>query len=74
MSYIRSTLKCDGCGNEMNVAFGIVGRTIIAAHPKCCPECGHTGLTKIAEGWRANGAADPLSASSRVPQALPEPD
>lgn len=24
MSYIRSPLKCAGCGHEMNVAFGVV--------------------------------------------------
>lgn len=64
MSYIRSTIKCDGCGYEMNVAFGIVGRTIIAAHPDKCPECAGKSLTKIAVGWRANGAADPLSVGS----------
>lgn len=63
MSYIRSTLKCDGCGFEMNVAFGIVGRTLIAAHPECCPRCGagYDHLTKIADGWRADGKPDPLS-------------
>lgn len=55
MSYIRSTLKCEGCGREMNVAFGIVGRTQIAGHPNHCPDCGSEELTKIADGWRANG-------------------
>ena len=53
MSYIRSTLKCDDCGREMNVAFGVVGRTLIAAHPKNCPDCGSENLTKSADGWHA---------------------
>jgi predicted nucleic acid-binding Zn ribbon protein len=52
VSFIQSTLKCDGCGYEMNVAFGIVGRTIIADPPKACPKCGGK-LTKIANGWHA---------------------
>ena len=60
MSYIRSTLKCAGCGKEMNVAFGIVGRTVIAEHPAKCPVCGGHNLTKIADGWCADGKTDPL--------------
>lgn len=41
------------CGKEMNVAFGIVGVTIIAdGGPKKCPDCG--GLVKqISGGWNA---------------------
>lgn len=61
MSYIMSTLKCDDCGREMNVAFGIVGMTQIAGHPKCCPWCGGEKLVKIASGWHAaepDGDAD----------------
>ena len=53
MSYIMSTLKCGDCGHEMNVAFGVQGTTLIAQHPKCCPDCGGEHLTRIADGWHA---------------------
>ena len=54
MSFIQSTLKCEKCGNEMNVAFGIVGATLIASHPEKCPECGSSKLKEISLGWNAN--------------------
>jgi len=53
MSYIQSTLKCEDCGYEMNVAFGVVGTTLIADHPKECPECKSIKLKKISDGWVA---------------------
>lgn len=53
MSYITSTLRCDACGLEMNVAFGVVGHTVIASHPERCPRCADENLTHIAHGWQA---------------------
>lgn len=53
MSYIQSTIKCKKCGKEMNVAFGIVGQTIIAdGGPKQCPDCGGE-VEVISQGWNA---------------------
>lgn len=51
MSYIQSTLKCDNCGFEMNVATGTFGTGI----PEKCPKCGDVSsqFTKIADGWTA---------------------
>jgi DNA-directed RNA polymerase subunit RPC12/RpoP len=57
MSYIQSTIRCNACGKEMNVAFGIVGMSIIAEPPKVCPECNHGTFTRIADGWHANELA-----------------
>ncbi len=37
----------------MNVAFGIVGTTMIAQHPTKCPECNSSRLKRISEGWNA---------------------
>lgn len=54
MSYMQSTLRCEKCRLEMNVAFGVVGNTLIAQWPEKCPECGGTKLLKIADGWKAN--------------------
>lgn len=53
MSFITSTLKCEKCGYEMNVAFGIVGTTQIAEHPRECPKCKSEKLSKISDGWNA---------------------
>ena len=53
MSYIQSTIRCDHCQKEMNVAFGVVGMTQIAAWPKTCPDCQHDKFTEIARGWHA---------------------
>ena len=53
MSFIQSTIKCEKCGLEMNVAFGIQGMTKIAQWPKNCPDCGSSKLKKISEGWNA---------------------
>ena len=40
MSFIQSTVRCNSCKKEYNVAFGIVGNTIIAdGGPKECPNC-----------------------------------
>lgn len=39
MSYIQSTLKCNNCGFEMNVATGTFGTGI----PERCPECNASG-------------------------------
>jgi hypothetical protein len=61
VSYIQSTLKCIACGHEMNVAFGIVGMTQIAGHPKNCPKCGGTSLQKIADGWHAKTDEGPTT-------------
>lgn len=53
MSFIQSTIRCNNCGKEMNVAFGIVGTTMIAdGGPKVCPDC-KGPLTKISDGWNA---------------------
>ena len=49
MSFIISTLKCEDCDMDMEVAFGIVGVTQIAAHPTNCPYCGSKELVKINE-------------------------
>ena len=62
MSYIQSTIQCDECKHVMNVAFGIVGTTQIAAWPKACPECDGTHFTKIADGWH-NELAPPEKSS-----------
>lgn len=52
MSFIQSTVKCQECGFEMNVAFGIVNMTQIAESPKDCAKC-HGPLKKISDGWNA---------------------
>jgi predicted nucleic acid-binding Zn ribbon protein len=53
MSFIQSTVECTKCGKQMNVAFGIVGMTMIAdGGPKDCPDC-HGELKRIASGWVA---------------------
>lgn len=52
MSYIQSRIRCDGCGKEMNVAFGIVGTTQIAGWPKECPDCKGAAFTKVADNWQ----------------------
>ena len=53
MSFIQSTIKCQKCNKEMNVAFGISGTTVIAdGGPKDCPDC-HGKLVKISDGWNA---------------------
>jgi hypothetical protein len=54
MSYIQSRIRCDHCQFEMNVAFGIVGRTIIASWPEQCPKCGFEGFTEIAGKWQVD--------------------
>lgn len=53
MSYIQSTIECEQCKKQMNVAFGIVGRTQIAAWPEKCPDCGSRKLKRIRDGWHA---------------------
>lgn len=58
MSFIQSTAKCGSCGHEFNVAFGIVGMTVIAEWPKDCPDC-HGPLKKVAEGWSAKNDTIP---------------
>lgn len=58
MSFIMSTKKCQKCGKEINVAFGIVGTTMIAdGGPKDCPEC-HGKLKEISSGWNAKNDND----------------
>ncbi len=61
MSYIQSRIRCNKCGKEMNVAFGIVGTSIIAEWPKVCPACQHDEFTKIADHWKF----DPVQPSQR---------
>jgi len=56
MSFIQSTIKCEKCGYEMNVAFGIVGTTQIAGHPKECPKCKSEKLKHISYGWNAKNS------------------
>lgn len=68
MSYIQSRIRCDSCGYEMNVAFGIVGMQQIAGWPETCPKCGRSAFTKIADGWKLN----PVPALS-APQPTPAP-
>lgn len=51
MSFITYRIKCNDCGKEMNVAFGIVGTTQIAAPPTECPHCKGNSFIKIADGW-----------------------
>ncbi len=51
MSYITSTIKCENCGKEMNVAFGFQGMEQIAVWPTECPVCQSTKLIKISDGW-----------------------
>ena len=58
MSFITSTIKCQECGKEINVAFGIVGETQIASWPKECPKCKSTALKRISEGWNAKEEVD----------------
>ena len=54
MSYIQSTLRCENCKKEINVAFGISGSTLIAQHPEECPYCKSKQLIKISDGWNVN--------------------
>lgn len=54
MSFIQSTLKCEGCGHEMNVAFGIIGTEQVWSHPTECPKCHWPKLINISHGWHAN--------------------
>lgn len=56
MSYITSRIRCDNCRKEMNVAFGIIGNTQIAAWPEECPDCKGRAFTKIADGWQCDPA------------------
>lgn len=59
MSFIQSTVKCVDCGKEYNVAFGIVGNTMIAdGGPKDCPSC-HGKLEQIGYGWEAKNTKKP---------------
>ena len=60
MSFIQSTLKCDDCGYEMNVAFGINGMTVIAQHPERCANCNSLRIKKISDGWNAENNEAPL--------------
>ena len=53
MSFIPSTLKCQNCGYEMNVAVGKTGARTIASHPTECPKCKSKELIKISDGWHA---------------------
>lgn len=58
MSFIMSTVQCTLCGKQMNVAFGIVGTTMIAdGGPKYCPHC-HGELKHIADGWHADNSRE----------------
>ena len=61
MSFIQSTIKCQNCDYEMNVAEGTFGYGI----PKECPECGSSAgragfpepfYEVIASGWHAKGS------------------
>lgn len=38
----------------MNVAFGIIGTTLISQHPEKCAECGSHRIKKVSDGWVAN--------------------
>ena len=60
MSYIQSVIQCGECGKKMNVAFGIVGTSIIAEWPRACPQCNGSQFTKIADEWQY----DPVPAAS----------
>lgn len=53
MSFITSTMKCEDCGWEMNVAFGVQGMTIVASHPERCSNCGSLRIKEISQGWNA---------------------
>lgn len=53
MSYIQSTIQCQTCHKTYNVAFGIVGTTVIASWPTACPNCGGKELIKVSNGWNA---------------------
>ena len=58
MSFTQSTVRCNSCKKEYNVAFGIVGNTIIAdGGQKDCPDC-NGPLTKISDGWNAKDSKD----------------
>lgn len=50
MSFIQSTIKCDHCGYEMNVATGTFGHGL----PQNCPQCNYVKFSKISDGWNAN--------------------
>ncbi len=54
MSYQQFTVQCQGCGKQMNTAFGIVGTTRIAEPVQKCPDCGSDDLKKISDGWVAD--------------------
>lgn len=52
MSYIRSIQKCDDCGKMWNIAFGIVGKTMIGGGgPKECPYCDSPKISYHDHGW-----------------------
>lgn len=54
MSYMQDTIKCPNCGKYMNVAFGIVGMTMIAQWPEECGFCKQRGkFERIMSGWNA---------------------
>lgn len=67
MSFIQSRIRCDGCQKEMNVAFGIVGTSIIAQWPTECPDCKGSAFTKIADDWKF----DQVAALPPAPQERP---
>ena len=52
MSFIQSQNRCESCGYTMNVAFGIVGTTMIAdGGPDKCPECKVGEVRYFCAGW-----------------------
>jgi hypothetical protein len=65
VSYIRSRIRCNHCRLEMNVAFGIVGASIIAEWPKKCPTCGLDQFTRIADDWQYDPHPDALAVGGR---------
>ena len=61
MSFIMFQLKCEKCGDEMNVADGTFGYGV----PKKCPTCGSDKLVKIADGWKHPEFPSPTGAEIR---------
>lgn len=58
MSYIQFRQQCDECKESWNAAFGIVGTTRIAQPPDKCPHCGSEKISKIADDWLNDAAAE----------------
>jgi len=55
MSYFHYEIQCEGCKNIFQVAFGVVGTTLLARPPERCPTCNSDKLKNLPMFPRAKG-------------------